>query len=94
MKGRHSTTVPPSRLKKKIAINIVDVLVNIFNFSVYSGIYPSALKKAEVIPLFKKGDTGDVNNYRPISILSSFFSKIFEKVKRILLFLNKNCIFQ
>ena len=33
---------------------------------------------AEVVPLFKKGDTKDMSNYRPISLLTAF-SKVFEK---------------
>lgn len=37
------------------------------------------MKLAKVIPIFKKGEKEDANNYRPISITSSF-SKIYEKV--------------
>jgi hypothetical protein len=43
------------------------------------------LKYATVRPLFKKGNKDDINNYRPISILTSF-SKIFEKVMQIRFF--------
>ena len=34
---------------------------------------------ARVVPIFKSGDRSDMNNYRPISIISSF-AKIFEKI--------------
>ena len=34
---------------------------------------------AIVSPVFKTGDTGDISNYRPISVLPCF-SKIFERV--------------
>ena len=34
---------------------------------------------AKVIPIFKDGDPQDIQNYRPISVLS-FFSKIFKKI--------------
>ena len=36
------------------------------------GIFPESLKIAKVIPIFKTGSKTEVNNYRPISILSNF----------------------
>ena len=47
--------------------------------SLRSGVFPSELKLAKVVPIFKAGDTSAINNYRPISVLS-FFSKVFEKI--------------
>ena len=47
-----------------------------FNLSITTGIYPSQLKIAKVIPIFKKGDPKSLNNYRPISILSTINKKI------------------
>ena len=41
--------------------------------------FPSSLKVALVVPIFKKGNKDEVKNYRPISILS-VYSKIFERV--------------
>ena len=41
--------------------------------------FPDKLKLAKVIPIYKTGDKKNMNNYRPISILS-FFSKMFEKI--------------
>ena len=77
---------------------IVDPLVHIFNLSFLNGEVPNVMKIAKVIPLFKKGDIQDVNNYRPISLLSSL-SKVLEKLihKRTLNFLkdqNILCDFQ
>jgi hypothetical protein len=47
-------------------------LADICNASFASGIFPDRLKIAIVIPLLKKGNTGEVQNYRPISLLSVF----------------------
>ena len=44
-----------------------------------TGIFPDAFKLSKVIPLFKKGDSSLLVNYRPISLLPTI-SKIFEKV--------------
>ena len=43
------------------------------------GIVPSQLKIAKVIPIHKSGDKGCMDNYRPISLLSTF-SKLIEKI--------------
>ena len=64
----------------KISLPIlIPALEKVFNLSVSTGIYPSNLKIAKVIPIYKKGDSKSVNNYRPISILSTL-NKIFEKI--------------
>ena len=44
----------------------------IFNSSFETGIVPAGLKKAKVIPVFKKGQRSSPSNYRPISMLSVF----------------------
>jgi Notch-like protein len=51
-------------------------LTYICNRMLFSGIFPTWLKFAEVKPVFKKGDKNVAFNYRPISLLTSF-SKIF-----------------
>ena len=52
---------------------------NIFNFSVQEGVFPSKLKQAEVIPVYKSDDETEPGNYRPIS-LSSICNRRFEKL--------------
>jgi hypothetical protein len=65
----------------------------ICNRTLSTGIFPDRLKYACIRPIFKKGKKEDINNYRPISILTSF-SKIFEKVMqtRLLKHLNNHNI--
>ena len=46
---------------------------------------------AQILPTFKKGDKTEMNNYRPISLISNV-SKILEKLmyKRLYTFLEEN----
>ncbi len=48
-------------------------LAHIFNLSLNQGTFPEKLKNCRVIPVYKAGDQLDVDNYRPISLLSSAF---------------------
>ena len=61
------------------------------NHCLIYGIFPNKLKTAKVIPIFKKGSTDLLNNYRPISLLTSI-SKLFERIiyNRLLSFLERN----
>ena len=63
----------------------------LIDFAFSNGIFPDSCKTAKVIPLLKSGNVNDLNNYRPITILTCF-SKIFKKLlhKRLSKFLNKN----
>ena len=71
---------------------IFSPLCNIFNSSIENGIFPSALKIAKVIPVFKSGNRNLLNNYRPVSVLS-IFSKVLEKiVYKLISFIQKNNI--
>lgn len=81
-------------LIKDISTNILDVLLFIVNQSFTSGVFPSKLKLAVVIPVFKNGSRFKCNSYRPISLLSCF-SKIFEKLmkKKLLKFLERTHFF-
>src|SRR5690606_37726120 len=52
---------------------------SVFNKCLKIGIFPNVFKIAIVLPLYKKDDVKDLNNYRPISLLP-LISKIFEKL--------------
>ena len=49
-----------------------------FNNLFTSSTFPTALKHADVKPVFKKDDKTDTENYRPISILPTL-SKVYER---------------
>ena len=51
----------------------------LFDSSLQSGVFPDLMKICIVSLVFKAGDTADINNYLPISVLPCF-SKIFERV--------------
>ena len=54
-------------------------LAHVVNLSFQNGTFPTELKTAKVIPIFKNKDNRNLSNYRPISLLPAF-SKIFEKL--------------
>ena len=69
----------PLKWIKIVADLIAIPLCRIVNLSFSKGVFPELLKTAKVIPSFKAGSADDVNNYRPISLLS-IFDKILEKI--------------
>ena len=84
----------PALLIKEAKFLIGRQLANIFNECLRSGSYPDILKIAKVVPLHKGGSKLDLNNYRPISILSPI-NKIFETIlhKRLIEFWEKYNLF-
>jgi len=74
--GPHSI---PTKILKLFNHDISKPLSFLFNLSFQTGKFPSLLKVSCVIPIFKKGSSTDVSNYRPISLLSNI-EKILEKL--------------
>jgi hypothetical protein len=59
---------------------IISPLTHLCNAMLNTGIFPERLKFAVVEkPVFKKGKSHEISNYRPISLLTSF-SKIIGKL--------------
>ena len=81
----------PSRILFLPKNEVSKQLADLFNISFITGVFPSVLKTAKVVPVFKKDSKLDYNNYRPISLLSNI-EKILEKLmyKRLYTFLNNN----
>ena len=47
-------------------------IVDIFNAILNSGVFPSLWSEGILVPLFKKNDPNEVNNYRGITLVSCF----------------------
>ena len=73
------------------SVSFLSSMSTVINKSLEEGFFPTALKTARVIPIYKAGSKTEVSNYRPISLLSTF-SKIYEKIMhcRVLSFLESN----
>ena len=69
----------PVSILKSASSFVSNIIAEIFNTSVEIGKYPTKLKMAKVIPIYKSDGETDPNNYRPISLLSCF-NRIFEKL--------------
>ena len=63
---------------KKCASNLAYPLSILYNISFSMGQLPSDWKLANVVPVYKKGDKSNIENYRPIS-LTSLVMKVMEK---------------
>ena len=86
--GPNST---PTEISKVIKNDISSQLVDIFNVSFASGVFPSALKIAKFFPVHKKDSKLDFTNYWPISNLSNLGEKLEELLyTRIFKFFTSN----
>ena len=86
----------PLKLLHLIPDLVIIPLAYIINMSLLTGEYPDLLKLIKVITIYKCGETQDVNNYRPMSLLSIFDKIIETKMrKRLYAFLERhNVLFQ
>ena len=82
------------KLLKYLSPVLTKSLCLIINQSLVTGVFPTKLKIAKVLPVFKKDDVTLMDNYRLISLLTSI-SKLFEKVvfTQLYDYLHKNQLF-
>lgn len=85
--------IPTTILKKCIKV-IAGPIAHIINLSMLTGTVPENLKLALILPIYKKGDINDYDNYRPINLLSAF-SKLLELAvnTRLLNFFSMHSLF-
>ncbi len=67
------------KMLKETSETICLPLSIVFNRSIQEASYPNCWKKANVMPLFKKGNRDMPANYRPISLISCV-GKVMERV--------------
>ena len=77
-KGAGPDNIPP-KFFRECGPSIATPLHILFSLSLKSGEFPMLWKKAHVVPVHKSGSKHHVENYRPVSILSTP-SKLFESI--------------
>ena len=84
----------PAILLKKCSENISEPLCKLWRECLDKGITPLKMKTSHIAPIFKGGNQGEAQNYRPVS-LTSHLIKVYEKVirKKIVDFLEDNNLF-
>ena len=68
-----------NRIWYELRYEIAEPLCNLFNYSLFTCTIPRSWKIANVSAVFKKGDTCNPSNYRPISLLCNV-EKVFERI--------------
>ena len=69
----------PAKVIKECAEELAPVLTKLFNKSLNTGEIPEDWLKANVAPIYKKGDSTEASNYRPVS-LTCICCKLLEHI--------------
>ena len=67
------------KIVKELHHEIAPILTLIFNLSLETGVVPLDWRRADVVPVYKKGSKSKACNYRPIS-LTCIASKLLEHI--------------
>ncbi len=81
-----SKATGPDQINNHLLKQAAEPVSELFNFCLSIGEFPDIWKLANVIPIFKKGDSKYCNNYCPISLLcciSNVFGKLIFNHKYI-----------
>ena len=87
--NRSTSDTIPTRVLRSLRKEICIPLTDCINSAILNGKFPSELKMADAIPIFKKDDPFEKANYRPFSLLPSL-SKVYQK----LIYQQLNTIFE
>ena len=81
----------PMKVLKSSSDKMLLALSHILYLFLEKGKFIEYFKLATVCPVYKKGDKNNINNYRPVNLLSNI-SKLLEKImyKRLISFIDKN----
>lgn len=77
-KGSGPDKISPILLKN-CAVSLSFPLLNVFNQSLSTGIFPTRWKTSYITPIFKSGSRSNVENYRGVAILPTI-GKLFEAI--------------
>ena len=82
-----------NEMLKSSSLEITPFLISLFNHIFRNHIFPNEWKKSIIVPIHKKGNVNDCNNFRPIS-LTSLLSKTYTNIlnKRLTHFVECNNI--
>ena len=73
-----------NEMLKSTYLEITPFLITLLNHIFRNNIFPNEWKKSIIVPIHKKGNVNDCNNFRPIS-LTSLLSKTYTNILRHIL---------
>ena len=64
---------------KNVLVSYVNLKKYLFNLPIVKETFPDDLKIPKITPIYKADNSGNISNYRPISVLPCF-PKILERI--------------